>query len=61
VTKDGAAVPKNQSDPGPARLTIAVGETYDFVYDAPAGRRNLWMEVRSTGGKWQVQGQVVIK
>ena len=26
----------------------------------PPGRRTLWLEVRSTGGKWQAQGQVIV-
>ena len=47
--------------PGPARQTIAVGETYEFEYQAPAGRKAEWIEVRTTGGKWQVQGSVVIR
>jgi hypothetical protein len=60
-TKDGAPLPAAECVPGPARQTIAVGETYEFEYQAPEGRRNLWFEVRSTGGKWQAQGLVVIK
>ena len=59
--KDGAPLPAAECVSGPARQTIAVGETYDFEYQAPEGRRNLWLEVRSTGGKWQAQGLVVIK
>jgi FtsP/CotA-like multicopper oxidase with cupredoxin domain len=61
LTKDGAPLPPDQCSPRPARQTIAVGETYDFEYEAPPGRRNLWLEVRNTGGKWQVQGHVVVK
>jgi FtsP/CotA-like multicopper oxidase with cupredoxin domain len=61
LTKDGAAVPAAESIPGPARQTIAVGETYDFEYQAPEGRRTAWLEVRTTGGKWQAQGRVLIK
>ena len=44
-----------------ARQTIAVGETYDFAYQRPDGRKTAWLEVRTTGGKWQAQGHVVIK
>jgi len=44
---------------GTARQSIAVGD--DFEYEAPAGRKTLWLEVRSTGGKWQVQGSVVVR
>jgi hypothetical protein len=32
-------------------FTIAVGETDDFYYDAPAGRRVLWMNVRTPAGR----------
>ena len=61
LTKDGASLPPDRCGPGPARQTIAVGETYDFEVQAPAGRQNLWLEVRSTGGKWHAQGQVIVK
>ena len=44
----------------PARQTIAVGETYDFEY-VTAGRKTVWLEVRTTSGKWQAQGQVIVK
>jgi len=47
--------------PQPARQTIAVGETYDFELDMPAGRRSLWIEVRSPAGKWEAQGHVIVK
>ena len=59
--KDGAPLPAAECVSGPARQTIAVGETYEFEDQAPEGRRNLWLEVRSTGGKWQAQGLVVIR
>ena len=45
----------------PARQTIAVGETYDFALDLPRGRQTVWVEVRSTSGKWLAQGQVIAK
>jgi manganese oxidase len=61
LTKDGAPVPSTQQDARPARQTISVGETYDFVYDAPPGRKTLWLDVKSPAGKWQVQGQVTVK
>jgi FtsP/CotA-like multicopper oxidase with cupredoxin domain len=61
LTKDGAPLPPDRCAPGPARQVIAVGETYDFEYEAPAGRQNLWLEVRTTGGKWQVQGMVMVR
>ena len=61
VAKDGAAIAAGDSREAPARLPIAVGETYDFVYDAPAGRTQLWLDVRTTSGKWQAQGGVVVR
>jgi FtsP/CotA-like multicopper oxidase with cupredoxin domain len=61
LTKDGANLPAAASAPGPARQVIAVGETYDFEYQAPEGRRNVWLEVRTTAGKWQAQGRVLVK
>jgi FtsP/CotA-like multicopper oxidase with cupredoxin domain len=61
VAKDGVPLPAVESVLGPARQTIAVGETYMFEYEAPAGRRSLWLEVRTTAGKWQVQGSVIVK
>jgi FtsP/CotA-like multicopper oxidase with cupredoxin domain len=45
----------------PSKVTVAVGETYDFEYEAPSSRRLLWLDVRSTSGKWQAQGQVTVK
>jgi FtsP/CotA-like multicopper oxidase with cupredoxin domain len=61
LTKDGAPVPSSACAPKAAKQTIAVGETYDFAYDAPAGRQQLWASVRNVGGKWQVQARVVVK
>jgi FtsP/CotA-like multicopper oxidase with cupredoxin domain len=61
LTKDGAPLPPNRCAPTQARQTIAVGETYDFEVEVPPGRRNLWLEVRSSGGKWHAQGQVIVK
>jgi FtsP/CotA-like multicopper oxidase with cupredoxin domain len=61
LTKDGATVSTEEKQTLPAKVTIAVGETYDFEFDAPAGRATLWLEVRSTSGKWQAQGQVIVK
>jgi manganese oxidase len=61
LTKDGAAVPAVEATPGPARVTIAVGETYDFEVDTPPGRQALWLEVRGTDGKWQAQGRLQVK
>ena len=61
LTKDGAPVPSGARSSKPAVQTIAVGETYDFEYEAPAGRQLLWMNVRSPAGRWQVQGRVAVK
>jgi FtsP/CotA-like multicopper oxidase with cupredoxin domain len=61
VAKDGAPLPAAEIVAGPARQTIAVGETYEFDYEAAPGRKNAWLEVRSTGGRWQVQGLVILK
>ena len=61
IAKDGAPVPAPDSAPVPARQTIAVGETYEFEYRAPDRRSSAWLEVRTTSGKWQAQGHVIIK
>ena len=61
VAKDAAAVPALEPVPVPARAKIAVGETYDFELEVPSGRTWLWVEVRSPGGKWQAQGQVLVR
>ena len=61
AAKDGALLPAGRRQPIAARQTIAVGETYDFEIDLPPGRRTLWLEVRSTAGKWEAQGQVIAK
>lgn len=61
LRKDGALLPAGETAPRPARQTIAVGETYEFEYQAPPGRKTLWLEVRSTSGRWQVQGRVLVK
>ena len=61
LTKDGAPLPPARCQPGPARQTIGVGETYDFEVDAPPGRRTLWLEVRATGGRWMNQAQITVK
>ena len=61
IAKDGAPMPAAAAVAGPASMTIAVGETYEFEFQAPAGRRTAWLEVRTPGGKWQAQGHVVIR
>jgi hypothetical protein len=54
-------VPTDRSQTRPATQVIGVGETYDFEYQAPAGRQTLWLEVKSTGGKWHTQGHIIVK
>jgi FtsP/CotA-like multicopper oxidase with cupredoxin domain len=61
LTKDGAPVPTADNGPREARQKIAVGETYDFEYDAPAMRQSLWIEIRDEAGDWRVQGHAVLK
>jgi FtsP/CotA-like multicopper oxidase with cupredoxin domain len=61
LAKDGAPVPSTERQPRPARARIAVGETYDFEVDAPAARGAFWVEVRTTNGRWQAQGQVLVR
>jgi hypothetical protein len=39
-------VPADLANVRPATQTIAVGETFDFEYEAPPGRQSLWMDVR---------------
>ena len=58
VAKDGAPLPAAESRRRARTPDIAVGETYEFEYQAPEGRKTAWLEVRTTGGKWQVQGHV---
>jgi FtsP/CotA-like multicopper oxidase with cupredoxin domain len=60
VSKDGVPLPADAKDV-PAVQTIAVGETYEFEWQAPPGRNTAWLEVRSTGGRWHVQGEIVVK
>ena len=60
LTKDGAPV-GGDGKSVPAKQLIAVGETYDFEFTTPAGRTTLWIEVRSTGGRWMVQRRVILR
>jgi hypothetical protein len=61
VSKDGATVPPVQATLRSASQVVGVGETYDFEFDAAPGRQALWLEVRSQGGRWYVQGRVVVR
>jgi hypothetical protein len=47
--------------PCAAEQLIGVGEIYDFEVDLPAGRQTLWLEVRSPGGRWHAQAQLVVR
>jgi hypothetical protein len=60
LTKDGAALPSAGEAAVPSRQVVGVGETYDFEIDAPPGRRTMWFEVRSTGGRWLSQARIII-
>jgi hypothetical protein len=61
LLKDGAAMSTGVNQETAASVTIAVGETYDFEVEVPPGGGTLWLDVRSTNGKWQAQGQVIVK
>lgn len=61
VTKDGAPLPGQRRAEVAAQQTIAVGETYDFEVDLPAAPQNLWINVRSTAGRWLAQAHVITK
>jgi manganese oxidase len=61
LTKDGAPLPPSRCQPGLAKQVIGVGETYDFEYEAPPGRRTLWLEVRGPAGKWHTQAHVIVR
>ena len=61
LTKDGIPVTSNQSAPRKAEQLIGVGETYDFAFDAPSGRRTLFLEARATDGTWQSQARIQLK
>ena len=61
LTKDGAPVPSSAREARAAKQLIGAGETYDFEIETRPGRQNLWLEVRSPGGKWQAQAQVVVR
>jgi FtsP/CotA-like multicopper oxidase with cupredoxin domain len=61
LTKDAAPVPPGMDRPCAAEQLIGVGEIYDFEVDLPAGRQTLWLEVRSPGGRWHAQAQLVVR
>ena len=61
LTKDGAPVPSDSRTAVNARQVIGVGETYDFEVDMPPGRRTVWLEVRTTGGRWHTQARIIVR
>jgi len=61
LTKDGAPVTAEDAAPRAATVRIAVGETYDFEYEAAPVPATLWLEVRTSSGKWQSQARVTVK
>jgi hypothetical protein len=34
---------------------------HDFEFDAPAGRRTRWLELRTPGGRWHAQAHVIVR
>jgi FtsP/CotA-like multicopper oxidase with cupredoxin domain len=59
IARDGATIPAG-AEPQPAlRQQITVGETSDFVVDAPA-RGVLWLDVKRAGGEWVQQVRIPI-
>ena len=61
VAKDGAPLLSDLTAAGPASVLLAVGETMDVELDASVRPGVLWLDIRTRGGKWQAQGQVVLK
>jgi FtsP/CotA-like multicopper oxidase with cupredoxin domain len=61
LTKDGAPVPVSRRMPIPSKQTIGVGETYDFAFETPSGRSTAWLELRTPGGRWLTQAQVIVQ
>ncbi len=59
--KDGASLAPEPLAEVTAEQTMGVGETYDFEFDASAGRQSLWLELKSPGGRWYAQGQVIVQ
>ena len=60
LTKDGAPLPPDRCGPAGAADDCRWRDLRLRV-QAPPGRQTLWLEVRRTGGKWQAQGQVIVK
>jgi FtsP/CotA-like multicopper oxidase with cupredoxin domain len=60
IAKDGAALPREQTAPRPARQLVSVGETHDFEVH-PVRPQNLWLEIRRGNGEWVLQAPVVAR
>jgi FtsP/CotA-like multicopper oxidase with cupredoxin domain len=58
IAKDGADLPPTQATVRPARLTIGVGETYDFEYEPPAAGE-LRLEAVRTGANAVITSAMV--
>jgi len=58
--RDGAVLPRTAQVPGEARVPLTVGGTVD-VEIAPSGPRKLWLEVRRSSGKWELQAPVEVR
>jgi FtsP/CotA-like multicopper oxidase with cupredoxin domain len=61
LTKDGAPVPPRECVTKPSEFTIAIGETFDFEYEAPATPQMLRISVKDAEGRWQFEGIAAIK
>jgi hypothetical protein len=61
LAKDGAPLLSDLTAAGPATVLLAFGETMDVELDASVRPGVLWLDIRTRGGKWQAQGQVVLK
>jgi FtsP/CotA-like multicopper oxidase with cupredoxin domain len=61
VAKDGADIPVAQRKPMRARQVLSMGETYDFIFHAPAAGTQLRIEVRGTFGSGNLLARVPIR
>jgi manganese oxidase len=61
VAKDGADIPVSSRQPMRARQVISMGETYDFIFNAPSPGTRLTLEVRASFGNGVLLGRVPIR
>jgi FtsP/CotA-like multicopper oxidase with cupredoxin domain len=61
IAKDGADLSEGKRTPRPARQTISMGETYDFLFTPPAAGSRLRLEVRAGGGLGPLLARVPIR